>query len=248
MNAAAPAAETLFAVLAATWPPAAMRARGPWLLREGAGGGKRVSAASAEGSINPDDIPTAEQEMRALGQAPLFMLRPESRPGDAVLDEALAARGYMRSEPTLIYAAPARRLLPEPLPVMQVMSIWPPLAIQRELWAEEGIGPERLSVMERATDPHVALMARQSDRVAGTGFIATHQGIAMLHAVVVTAALRRRGAARNLTRGAAEWAMAQGADWLTLAVTEANQPARLLYTGLGMEPVARYHYRSTGSG
>ncbi|WP_114964511.1 GNAT family N-acetyltransferase [Alkalilacustris brevis] len=246
MSAAAPSAETLFAVLAATWPPAAVRKQGPWLLREGAGGGKRVSAATAEGPFGPDDIAAAEQAMRALGQAPLFMLRPESHPGDAVLDEALAARGYMRSEPTVIYAAPARQLLPEPLPVMQVLSIWPPLAIQRELWAEEGIGPERLRVMERASDPRVALMARQSDRVAGAGFIAMHQGIAMLHAVVVTAALRRRGAARNLTRGAAEWAMAQGAEWLALAVTEANQPARLLYAGLGMEPAARYHYRSSG--
>jgi ribosomal protein S18 acetylase RimI-like enzyme len=66
----------------------------------------------------------------------------------------------------------------------------------------------------------------------------------MLHAVEVTEALRRRGAARNLTRAAAEWAGKHGADWLVLAVTEANAPARALYDGLGMAPAGGYHYRA----
>ena len=39
---------TLQAAMDATWPAAAMHRAGPWMLRNGAGGGKRVSAATAE--------------------------------------------------------------------------------------------------------------------------------------------------------------------------------------------------------
>ena len=42
----------------ATWPPLVTKSLGPWLIRTGAGGGKRVSAASAAGACTaalPDD-------------------------------------------------------------------------------------------------------------------------------------------------------------------------------------------------
>lgn len=242
---AAPDADALFAAQAATWPAARTQRLGPWTLRDGQGGGKRASAATAQGqAIGPSDITTAESAMRHMGQTPLFLLRPDCRPVDAALDKSLADAGYDRIDASCIYIAPVARLAPESLPVMQVMAIWPPLAIQNELWTEEGIGPARRAVMARAQGPRTALMARQADRVAGTAFIAVQGPVAMLHAMVVTASQRRRGAARNLTRGAAEWATTQGAQWLALSVTMANQPARLLYEGLGMEPAAQYHYRS----
>jgi N-acetylglutamate synthase len=36
----------------ATWPPAATTRLGPWLLRDGKGGGKRVSAATLAGEFD----------------------------------------------------------------------------------------------------------------------------------------------------------------------------------------------------
>ncbi len=42
---------------------------------------------------------------------------------------------------------------------------------------------------------------------------------------------------------AAAWAAEQGADTVALVVTEANAPARALYSSLGMAPVGQYHYR-----
>ena len=36
--------DTLFAVMETTWPAASVQQVGPWLIREGQGGGKRVSA------------------------------------------------------------------------------------------------------------------------------------------------------------------------------------------------------------
>ena len=41
---------------------------GPWAIRDGAGGGKRVSAATAEGDWHDADLDLAEAAMAALGQ------------------------------------------------------------------------------------------------------------------------------------------------------------------------------------
>ena len=53
----------------ATWPPHATHRQGPWLIREGAGGGKRVSAASVEGDWHEADLAEAEEAMLALGSS-----------------------------------------------------------------------------------------------------------------------------------------------------------------------------------
>ena len=85
-----PTVHTLYAVTEATWPPAERTPAGPWMLRNGAGGGKRVSAATAEGDWHEEDLAAAETAMRMLGQDALFMIRE----GDEALDAALADRGY----------------------------------------------------------------------------------------------------------------------------------------------------------
>lgn len=240
---AAPGPGALLAALEATWPPAAQRRLGPWCLRDGQGGGKRVSAASAEAAVGGDDIAAAEAAMSVAGQVPLFRLCPGLHAWDADLDAALQQRGYRPVDPTLFCIAPAAALVPEALPPLKAFALWPPLAIQREIWAAAGVGPERLAVMARAAGTGTSLMGRQSDRVAGTAFVACHGAIAMLHAVEVAPALRRQGVARNLTQAAADWALAQGAHWLALAVTEANAPARALYRGMGMTEAGGYAYR-----
>lgn len=237
-----PAPALLEAALEATWPAAGRHDCGAFVLRDGAGGGRRVSAATARAPVSEADLAAV---LAAAGDGALFRLRPGACDWDGPLDAALAARGLRRADPTLILAAPVAVLAPEPLPHLRAFALWPPLAIQREIWAEGGIGPARLAVMARAQDPRAALMARIADRVAGTAFVAVAGPVAMLHAVEVTQTLRRRGAARALARAAAEWAGAQGARWLALAVTEANAPARALYGGLGMAVAHRYHYRVT---
>lgn len=234
-----PPVPALLAALDATWPPAAFHRAGPWCLREGRGGGKRVCAATLATDWAPADIATAEAAMRALGQTPLFMLRD----GEDALDAALAGRGYALVDPVVQYAGRVAVVGATPPGPMEVFPVWPPLAVMRDLWAEAGIGPARIAVMERTTGPRTALMARLRDRVAGTAFVACSGDIAMIHAVEVAPALRRGGAGRTLLRAAAVWAAQQGAVWLALAVTEANAPARALYEGLGMEVVTAYHYR-----
>ena len=231
------AAARLATVIEATWPPLHRHRLGPWTIRDGAGGGKRVSAASAETLVSEADLPQAEAAMRALGQPPLFLIRL----WDSGLDAMLAARDYQKIDPVLAYAAPVDRFGPPP--TMTSFPHWPPMAIARSLWEEAGIGPARLAVMDRAKGPKTAVIARARDRAAGVAFVALDGDIAMLHGLEITPDQRRQGCAAIILRAAAAWARDQGATVLCLVVTEANAAARALYVSAGMEVVGRYHYR-----
>ncbi|WP_212523786.1 GNAT family N-acetyltransferase [Actibacterium sp. MT2.3-13A] len=231
--------ETLYAAIEATWPPAAQHRAGPWTLREGRGGGKRVSAATAEGPVTVGDLPALERAAADLGQDPLVMIRD----GETALDALLEAAGYDIVDPVLAYAAPAAVIAREAPPPISTFTIWPPLAIMEELWEEGGIGPARRAVMERAVGPKTAVLGRSNDRAAGVAFVAIHGKIAFCHAVEVTQRQRRQKTACNMMRRAAIWAQDQGAETLAVLVTEANAPARALYASLGMAVVGHYHYR-----
>jgi N-acetylglutamate synthase len=226
---------TCLRAMEATWPSARAWQAGGFVLRDGAGGGKRVSAASPI-AAHPD-FELAEADMIARGQVPLFQLRPEHTD----LHAALATRGYRVFDPTLIYVAPIATLAAQ-APAVRLFDIWPPLAIMAEIWAAGGIGRARLAVMARAPEPRTGLVARIEDRAAGAAFCAVADGIAMIHAVEVARPFRRKGLGQIILRGAAHWAQAQGAAWFGLAVTEGNTPARALYERAGMHPVTRYYY------
>ncbi|MEM8788423.1 MAG: GNAT family N-acetyltransferase [Pseudomonadota bacterium] len=228
-------AARVFEALDTTWPAAEVVTRHGWHLRRGAGGGKRVSAASR---VAPDaPIAPAGAQMRAWGQPLLFMLRG----AEAMLDRDLATAGYAEVDPTLLMSAP----LPFAVVEGKMHAIFADLPVARmaEVWAAGGIGPARLSVMARVTAPKSYLLVRQGDRITGLGFVACAGSVAMLHAVEVPAEARRQGAGRAVTLAAAEWARRQGAAQLALAVTRANMPARALYDGLGFREVGHYHYR-----
>lgn len=231
--------DAIYDVLEQTWPAASYARVGPWLIRAGAGGGQRVSAATVEAAFGDADIAQAEAAMAARGQPPLFMLRHS----DGALDDMLAARGYMRHDPVVVYAAAVADLAtPEPS-AMSAFPTWPPLNIAVQLWEEAGIGAGRLAVMDRVTGPKTSILGRVNDRASGVAFVACHGRTAMLHALEVSPSQRRQGSAQNIMRMAAVWAQGHGADRLCLAVTETNVTARALYASLGMTVVGAYHYR-----
>lgn len=233
-----PDIQTLYEVLEATWPTAARIPCGPITLRDGCGGGSRVSAATADSPCSDDDIAKAATQMRAMGQDALFMIRE----GDAALDAQLAQKGYQIKDPVVLFASPIEDLAAT-LPPKTAFPAWPPLAVQREIWAKGGINAARLAVMDRAEGPKIAILGRLDDRPVGTVYVAIHRGIAMLHALEVDADYRRRSLARHLTIACANWARDNGATHLSLITTRANTAANALYTSLGMEVVGQYHYR-----
>ncbi|MEL6643048.1 MAG: GNAT family N-acetyltransferase [Pseudomonadota bacterium] len=235
----APEARDLYAAIEATWPAAHIQRVGPWAIRDGQGGGKRVSAASAEVAVTPDDLAQAEAAMAALGQGPLFWIRA----GDEALDAMLAEAGYRVIDPVTLYCCDIDTLAATPPPPVSTFVMPEPLAIMREIWAEGGIGPDRLAVMDRAADPKTLIFGRSQNRPAGAGFVGLHGRCAMVHAVEVRPAMRRQGTAGNMMRAAGVWAARQGATHLALAVTTANTAANALYRALGMQVAGRYHYR-----
>jgi GNAT superfamily N-acetyltransferase len=234
-------ARALLAAMEAGWPPERVVRVGPFRLRVAPGGGNRVGCATAEAPALPADFAALAAAATALGQQPTVMLAED----EDALDTALAAAGWAAGEAVTLCALP---LVPAttPPPPMAAFAVWPPLAVQRRLWAEAGIGPARLAIMDRAAGPKTALMARTGDRVAGCGFAVVTGGVAFLHALAVPPAFRRRGSGRALVRMAADWAAAQGAGTLALAVSRGNVPALALYASEGFAIVGHYHYRVTG--
>ena len=228
----------LLAAVEGTWPPARATRQGNWIIRDGAGGGKRVCAATADGHATTQDIAQAEAAMCALGQARLFMLRP----GEDALDRQLGDRGYAVVDPVNLYAAPVALLTDVPIPRVTAFAVWEPLAIMAEIWAAGGIGPERIDVMHRATTK-TGILARHDDKPAGAAFVGLHDGVAMVHAVEVLPHQRRKGVAVWMMRRAAFWAAAHGAETLSVLCTDANVPANTLYQRLGFAHVCGYHYR-----
>ena len=229
----------LLRALDATWPAAETRRLGPWTLRRGLGGGKRVSAASTDSPVTAADVTRAEAAMREFGQAPLFMLHE----GNGALDSMLEAHGYRIVDPVLMFVAPVD--LPagvETVPLNAIPSE-EPLAMMAELWARGGIGPARLAVMARARGPKTHLFSRFRDSPAGCAFVALDGDVAMLHALEVAPEFRRDGVARRIIGRAALWAREQGANWLATVTTGENLPAQGLFSGIGMQVAGKYHYR-----
>lgn len=231
-----PSSEQLFAALDGTWPAAEYLHQPPWLLRRGAGGGQRVSAATASGDCALGDIAVAEAKMREMNQTPLFLIRP----GDETLDGWLENKKYDVVDPVAVYVCNCRG---EETPNTNVSSRWPPLDSEKKIWQAGGIGPARIAVMDRVKGKKTCLTLASETGIAGTAFLALHGGIAMLHALEIDPKERRKGIGRQIMRAALGWGACHGADWFSLMVTRANRPANALYSSLGMVEVSRYHYR-----
>ena len=142
---------------------------------------------------------------------------------------------------------PAAELVAK-LPPGRVFTMWPPLALAREIWQAGDVGPERLAVMERANCPKSAILVRVNDHPGGVGYVALSGNVAMVHALQVDPEHRRQGAATLMLRAAAKWTLDHGAEMLALFVTQGNHAANPLYARLGMRIVAHYHYRQLNGG
>lgn len=235
MNAAA---QKLYDVCDATWPAASIRALGPWTLRDGQGGGKRVSAATADAAVNAEDVAQAEAAMRSMAQTPIFMIRE----GDDALDQLLETRGYAILDPVVMYSIPVTELTKIAIPRVTTFCIWEPLAIMSEIWNKGGIGPTRLDVMARAA-LKTGILARWNEKPAGTAFAAISDGVCMVHAVEILAHQRRMGVGAWIMRQAGFWAGQHGAQELAVLCTTENVGANALYRSLGFSVKGHYHYR-----
>lgn len=225
------------AVWQATWPAAEYAQVGGLRVARGLGGGGRVSAARVTGPWDDADIAGAEAQHADWDQPALFAVEDS----DSALADALSALGYVSTKPTLILDI-ATDQLNQPIPPITALEIWPPMAIVRDIWSEQEIGPARQAVMDRVTSRKTAILGRVEDRAAGAGFVAVHDGIGTLHALAVLPQWRRKGLARLMVRRAGQFSAQHGADRLALAVTEGNVGARAAYDEMGFGQIGRYSY------
>ena len=239
MSAGSPDPEDVLQTLERTWPAARVRKAAGWVLRDGRGGGKRVSSATAARAGSIPDISRAESAMAAMGQEPLFMIRG----GEERLDDLLRRRGYRFVDPVVIYAVRPESLAGREPAGPDVVFCDAPLPVLAEIWAGGGIGQARLDVMRRAAVEKSCLLARRNDRPAAAGFVALHGRTAMVHGLEVSAPFRRAGVASAMMAAMAGWSLRRDALHLSAAVTADNGVARSLYRSLGMEPCCSYHYR-----
>jgi len=222
-----------------TWVPARTYRIAPWTFRNGAGGGKRVSATTTDSPVTAADIDLAEAEMRRMTQPLLFQVRNSADP----LDAQLEARGYRFVDPVLMFVAPVGPVAGiESVPLNAIPSD-EPLAMMEELWAANDIGAGRINVMRRTPKPKAYFFSRFKDAPAGCAFVAIDGDIAMLHALAVVPEFRRFGVARRIMGRAAIWARENGANYISVVTTGENLPAQGLFSGLGMRIVGKYHYR-----
>lgn len=231
-----PTQTDLFDAVDATWAPYAFHNVEGWLIREGAGGGQRVSAATRLPATQNFKIDPAVAKIVSLGQTPLFMIRNS----DVELDAELQALGYNIVDPVIILVAPTHKLINNPQQHMQTIHMLnAPNTDARNIWAAGGIDQGRLDVMARVKAPKTILNAGDM----GVAFAAAYNGIAMVHAVEVASDHRRKGIANTMMDAACQWANDQNCDWVAVLTVRANTPARTLYENLGMVEAAAYHYR-----
>lgn len=230
----------LWAAIEASWPAASSAPIGPFIWRDGAGGGNRVSAATAQSQPDCAALETIERKFASKGRAPLFQIRR----GDDAFDKLLADRGYDSVDATLCLAQSVDAFeLPTP---ERAYVSWPPIAAQRHIWHCGGIGAARIDVMARVEIPKTTVLARDGETPAGTAFMASLGSICVIHALEVPPHCRRKGVARSLMSQAAAWAKTNKATTLAALVTRANSDAHALYSSLGMREIDHYHYRRKG--
>ncbi|AUH64585.1 GNAT family N-acetyltransferase [Paracoccus zhejiangensis] len=222
----------------ATWPAEDYADAGGFRIGRAPGAGGRVNSARAAGVWSDADVDAAIAVMRGWGQPLVFRVLD----GDERLQDALTARGFRRENPTAIMAAPIARLTDRELPPVTAFAIWPPMAIQRDIWAAGNIKAARQQVMLRVPEPRTSILGRIKDRAAGAGFAAIHGDVAMVHALEVLPDWRRLGLAGWMMRQAAFWAAEHGAARIGLAVSRANAGAVALYRAMGFDEIAGYAY------
>lgn len=229
----------IYDVVDVTWPAARVVPLGSFRIRDGQGGGSRVSAATLHGPLNSDELRDAENAMRELSQVPKFMIRDAQDD----LDQSLAALGYDILDPVNIWQCDISVLTDLKIPHVTAWAVWEPLEICREIWGQAGIGASRQAIMERADCAKTAILGRNREKPAGTAYCGIHDGVAMVHALEILPEHRRQGMGAWLMRKAAHWAAEKGATQMAVLCTVENKAANGLYAALGMTCVGHYHYR-----
>ena len=218
---------------------------GPWILGLRPGSiGRAHSAAPLSHNLVRDEglITRIEAAYRARSMGAVFRL-PEVE-GLAGVAEALVARGYTPTQPTLVMGADLSDVakVADPSPVILLES---PDAAWAAVFLGEGFDPEdgaqRVAVLSNSPGAVFAAV-RDTERTHAVGVLSLSDGWASLHGMRTVQGRRGQGLAGQVAARLAKAALARGLTQVFLQVEAGNAPALALYGRAGFARLWRYQY------
>ena len=218
---------------------------GSFVLRAFLGGTGRANAASSlSAEADPEllaRVARIESRYEALKLPVRFRSTPLDPPGMA---ELLTSRGYVMKDQTIIFLAMVQGIARSDDAVRV-------LAAPDEDWmavtatAEHQV-PARRAEKERAVSmlmvPAAWLVLYEKAKPVACISVVADGLLAGFFDLAVVPEARRQGLGSRITRAAAQWAAAQGAEWLWAQVASTNQASCAAQQSLGMREAYRYVY------
>ena len=220
-----------------------------WVLKLSAGKAKRARSVNAFfGSTLPlpRKIEHCEKIYAQHGLAPLFRMTPFNCPAD--LEDALAARGYVAFETTLVQAmkmdeAPA---IPAAADDVEIAALGAAAFVEAAGELRGSTVGQREAHRERLENSPLdkrCVAVSASGRVVCTAQVAVEGGLVGVYDVVTAEDARGKGYATLACASLLSWAWQHGANVAYLQVTADNAPAISIYRKFGFATIYSYHYR-----
>ena len=220
-----------------------------WLLRLSAGKAKRARSVNAHfGSTLPlaRKIEHCERIYAQHGLATLFRMTPFNQPGD--LEAALADRGYLAFEETLVQAAVLERApeVPATGDDVAIDALGADAFVEAAGALRQSSAAQRDAHRERLSNSPLdkrCIAVRAGGQIVCTAQVAVEGDLAGLYDVVTAEAARGNGYATLACTSLLSWAWQHGAHAAYLQVSADNAPALAIYRKLAFATVYTYHYR-----
>ena len=220
-----------------------------WVLKLSAGKAKRARSVNAFfGSALP--LPRKFEHCEKIyaqhGLAPLFRMTPFNCPAD--LEDALAARGYLAFDTTLVQAmkmdeAPA---IPAAADDVDIAALGAAAFVETVGELRGSTVAQREAHRERLENSPLdkrCVAVSAAGRVVCTAQVAVEGGLVGVYDVVTAEDARGKGFATLACASLLSWAWQHGANVAYLQVTADNAPAISIYRKFGFATIYSYHYR-----
>jgi GNAT superfamily N-acetyltransferase len=220
-----------------------------WLLRVSPGKAKRARSVNAHfGSTLPlgRKFAHCESVFAQHGLPILFRMTPFDRPPG--LEDALAARGYVAFDETLVQARVLETApeVPECGPGIAFSAPDAQAFVDAVAGLRQSTPQQRDAHLERLAHSPLGkrfVVVRDGERVVCTAQVAVEGELAGIYDVVTAEDARGRGHATQACAWLLSWAWQHGAHAAYLQVSADNAPAIAIYRKLGFATLYTYHYR-----
>jgi GNAT superfamily N-acetyltransferase len=236
------------------WPASVVQVVDGWRLRATPGiegrRGNSVLLIEDGGKVSLDaKLAIADAFYMRRGIRVRYQLSPASRP--AGMDEQLAQVGFGVEVEVDVQVAELDELTAKTAAWRHQVELadrpdegW--LATLLEVNPRGDAGTLRRSVLDRIALPVVYAAVLRDNRVMAVGMGVAERGWLGVFSMDTLPEARRQGAATAILHSLAAWGAGQGATRAYLQVERENEPAHLLYEGVGFETAYGYHYRTRG--